>query len=940
MQQLCNNHSVSTVPLLRHLAVYILFLLATLTAHSQSSVWWYPLGPMGATRFQSAPTQDSTQPVIRWRSGALNGSRVVLVGSVRHDSAGAQQIVGQVGNQLRILQSEGFLRDSSSEFSLPSTAAVLLTGLFNTAAANAQEGNGTPDVIGLGVTRAQVADPSRSLYGVLLDTMFLTRQQLWIERLTDSANQTASVYPIAAYTPPQQKPVALALVSQESYRGRPIDRDTMVNGLRRYELDATNVRADSTWSFVVAPRTYPQAPALALDPLEPGNLIVSPSTSAYVYAPPDTVLQPVPGSGVFQTQSNQAYSWLAFTNRATLREVPKELVGIPAVGVVASDVHDYVVRLQRNVADPERYYRLVTLNHDAQRRGYAAVYLRRAHDGLPRDQQDGFYLDSAMKDIGWSITQADVDGNDNSVPRPAWLFPNPGLEIVGARRRLDGAAVDTNRLYLFRYTSSVFESFANQAFNGELSCAGDLIADPLDKDEIVITNNNTVSILRLRPFNHPRVNQDVPEYFETLASYSLDARIVSTAIADIDGDASNDLIVVTELGTYMIGRAHRAPFGEVRTSSTSMCSGDTLSVSWQRSIAGGEAGMRIDLVRLDVPDSTVVDAQFAGTDQKFLFTATGLVAGRYRIRITDRELSGVTAMSDEFEIRTASIDGFEVPTVTEGDRVTIATAAHCAERLILEYSFDHSEWTSVGNEITVVDDTARVDFPMPCFAGSHCDRSSPLPIHFRFATPDRIVFSPVRSALMTIDTQAVDAPAVSPTSPRRRRLIWPEAAFNCDSVRIRVSTDAGSTWSDEGFAPRTDGSTEIDIDGELAAGVLAQVCCDDGCGMGLARFVVGEIGEANFIAPNPFSPTGDAESSAAIIYRLTREGSVTISIRDVARALVRTIVSGESMGQGLHRTIWDGRNDVGDIVADGTYICLIASSSGERIVLPLSVAKR
>ncbi|MBC8145388.1 MAG: hypothetical protein H7X80_07365, partial [bacterium] len=186
---------------MRHLALYILFLLTAVTADAQVSVWWYPLGPMSATRYQAAPTRDSSIPVIRWRTSALSGSKVVLVGSLRFDSVGAQQIIGQTGKQIRILQSEGWLRDSSSQFSLPSTAEILLTGLFNTAAANALEGNGTPNAIGLGVTRAQVSDPSRSLYGVLLDTLLATRQQLWIERLTDDSNQVASVYPIAAYTP-------------------------------------------------------------------------------------------------------------------------------------------------------------------------------------------------------------------------------------------------------------------------------------------------------------------------------------------------------------------------------------------------------------------------------------------------------------------------------------------------------------------------------------------------------------------------------------------------------------------------------------------------------------------------------------------------------------------------------------------------------------------
>ncbi|MBN1302576.1 MAG: T9SS type A sorting domain-containing protein [Melioribacteraceae bacterium] len=64
--------------------------------------------------------------------------------------------------------------------------------------------------------------------------------------------------------------------------------------------------------------------------------------------------------------------------------------------------------------------------------------------------------------------------------------------------------------------------------------------------------------------------------------------------------------------------------------------------------------------------------------------------------------------------------------------------------------------------------------------------------------------------------------------------------------------------------------------------------------------------------PNPFS------SSAAIPYGLTEESNVEVTIYDILGRLVRKYDAGRQIA-GLHSVIWDGRNRLGQTVANGIY---------------------
>ena len=67
--------------------------------------------------------------------------------------------------------------------------------------------------------------------------------------------------------------------------------------------------------------------------------------------------------------------------------------------------------------------------------------------------------------------------------------------------------------------------------------------------------------------------------------------------------------------------------------------------------------------------------------------------------------------------------------------------------------------------------------------------------------------------------------------------------------------------------------------------------------------------------PNPFNPTTTIE------YSLEKKTKVTLVVYDVSGQRVRTLLSGKTVEEGLHRVNWDGKDDKGKQLSSGVYFC-------------------
>lgn len=94
--------------------------------------------------------------------------------------------------------------------------------------------------------------------------------------------------------------------------------------------------------------------------------------------------------------------------------------------------------------------------------------------------------------------------------------------------------------------------------------------------------------------------------------------------------------------------------------------------------------------------------------------------------------------------------------------------------------------------------------------------------------------------------------------------------------------------------------------------------------------------ERVYFYPNPFNPELE---TGTIRYSLSRSGNVIIRVFDVSNRTVITIDAGEQSASAEQSIAWNGRNDRGDIVANGVYFYIIESSSGERAVGKIAVLR-
>lgn len=83
-----------------------------------------------------------------------------------------------------------------------------------------------------------------------------------------------------------------------------------------------------------------------------------------------------------------------------------------------------------------------------------------------------------------------------------------------------------------------------------------------------------------------------------------------------------------------------------------------------------------------------------------------------------------------------------------------------------------------------------------------------------------------------------------------------------------------------------------------------------------------------YAAPNPFAPSREA---ATIVFSLSRDATVSVAIYDFASGLVRTLAANAPFAGGVdHRVLWDGRDQGGQPVANGTYFYRIALTTGQQ----------
>lgn len=166
-------------------------------------------------------------------------------------------------------------------------------------------------------------------------------------------------------------------------------------------------------------------------------------------------------------------------------------------------------------------------------------------------------------------------------------------------------------------------------------------------------------------------------------------------------------------------------------------------------------------------------------------------------------------------------------------------------------------------------------------------------------------------------------------------------AFRGDSIWIAAeeglafSPDGGSSWNildiDDGLPRETFYSIEIVGDRIYAGSSDGLVWSKDSGQTWEVMLASQPQGTADtprtYCYPNPFSPSRNQE--ARIRYNLAESGRIYLHIFDFAENTIRKVVDGEirELGELLFE-VWDGRDDGGRIVPNGTYFYKLWTDAG------------
>ena len=129
------------------------------------------------------------------------------------------------------------------------------------------------------------------------------------------------------------------------------------------------------------------------------------------------------------------------------------------------------------------------------------------------------------------------------------------------------------------------------------------------------------------------------------------------------------------------------------------------------------------------------------------------------------------------------------------------------------------------------------------------------------------------------------------------------------------------------------------IPGNQLVDMVAKTVTANVSGFSVFRVVMNVSSAADLsnaaVFPNPVDLNNAVNNSVKFIY-LT--ANPTIKIFTVSGELVRTLQPGTSNNMGNDgRAVWDGKNENGERVARGLYICLIADPSGNKKVMKIAV---
>lgn len=561
----------------------------------------------------------------------------------------------------------------------------------------------------------------------------------------------------------------------------------------------------------------------------------------------------------------------------------------------------------------------------------------------------------------WSIAVGNVDGNASN----SWLpyFPNnPGKEIV-VTYSSPYRTVANNKLIILRYNNGnsipkpsppetylfPFDTICTFKINGWVAGVNDIDGDPKGKDEIVLVDGDNIKILRLRDYETFEFRTGKP--FDTLFVKEFpNETILKAEIVDLDGDSFNDLIITTNNYTYFVGKPLPKLLEVANPKFTDytpieFCAGDSLQITISSKI---KSEIRINLrfvpitgnqtdyansfiIKNNIPIDREIKIISLFVDKKYL-GKTGIV---YIENSSDSTSVFDSTAILSFNYPSVIWDSISNSNVFVFDDIRLNFGTLCSDSVELQYSLDKKNWFTIGKSLAP-NSIQSFLFQLPCLPVFDCQnypQEGKLSLRLILTRKSIIDSSSIytvrlkpKSFTITFDT--------STTICCTKYFSW-TTPLSCDSIIIFISTDSGNTFTSLSNVEALQGKFSWEQQFNLPDTILFRFCCNNGCYSTDTILYIQKPQVINTVAPNPFNPSIE---STEISYKLNKDGDVSIKILDQNNRLVYELIKNiPRKANTAYCERWDGKMWDGSIVSAGLYYISLEVSDGYKEIFPIFV---
>lgn len=563
----------------------------------------------------------------------------------------------------------------------------------------------------------------------------------------------------------------------------------------------------------------------------------------------------------------------------------------------------------------------------------------------------------------WSVAIGNVDGNTFN----EWLpyFPNNrGKEIIVTQSSKEFAYAGS-KLSVLRYNSGPeidkpsppgeylfpFDTIASQRINGWVAAVNDFDGNINDgKDEIFLVNGSEVLVLRMKNYNSDDFRLGIP--FDTVYTINFPNQTISNlAIADIDGDGLNDMIVTTFDSTYVIGsplpktisvaepRFYNAP-------QKSYCPQDTVKLKWNNFSSTAQAMLLFaevinnQVVKIDTLVSNIANNQ---PEIDYNFVVNEKVIGKVGFFLiaaaSNPTVNFDTTTVLSFTKPFATITDVEKLVLISGSKTKIKGNSFCADTINFKISLDGNEWQNIG-KFYVQENIFSGELDVPCLPIFNCSRNLSnnqllLKLELQkgnYIDSSTILPLPVIPARFPIswDTSKTNNPTIT--------FKWDNSTLPTalDSIYFLVSINGGQSFTEIDKIHVKSNHYVWNVPLNTSDTLIVRFCAAKHC-------YISDTTISNFqpryiiaVSPNPMNIYQTME----LVYKVPKETNVNVRIFDQSNRLVKEIVrNAYRKPNTAYCEFWDARTSDGSAVANGIYYIRVELDDGSFEIYPIYVRK-